>query len=369
VTTKAHPSFTTLPAKYYTDPEIFRREIEAIYFDSWICAGRAEMIEHPGDYFLRDVAGESIIVTRDAASTVRAFYNVCRHRGTRMCTVAEGTFDGRVQCPYHGWTYGLDGRLLGAPHMDAPGFIRDDYPLHEVRTATWDGHLFLHLGRDPQPLSENLGSLPERFAPWRMQELRMYKRVLYDVAANWKLIVGNYNECLHCPMLHPALNKLTDYLGADNEAPSPGYIGGCMGFRPGVETMSIDGKRRREYLPGLGESEKKLVAYYAVYPNLLLSLHPDYMLVHTLWPEAPNRTKVVCEWYFHPREIAQPGFVAGDAIEFWDMTNREDWRISELAQLGIQSRAYTPGPYSDRESLLHSFDEYVLKRLQAPARS
>jgi Rieske 2Fe-2S family protein len=195
-----------------------------------------------------------------------------------------------------------------------------------------------------------------------MHELRLHQRIVYDVKANWKLIVLNYNECLHCPILHPVLNQLTDYLGADNEAPGAEYIGGCMGFKPGVETMSSDGRRRRDYLPGLGERDRKLVAYYAIYPNLLLSLHPDYMVVYTLWPKAVNHTEIVCEWHFHPDELAKPGFIAHDAVEFWDETNREDWRISELSQLGIQSRAYTPGPYSSRESLLHAFDEYVLER-------
>jgi Rieske 2Fe-2S family protein len=352
----------TLPGQYYTDPAVFGREVEALFWDSWICGGRAEAIERPGDYFLRDVAGESIIVTRDAQAVIRAFYNVCRHRGTRLCAVPEGHVEGCLQCPYHGWKYGLDGRLLGAPHMEDPEFRHEDYPLHRVHVEVWDGHVFLHLGRTPNPLAEYLGALPERFAPWRMHELRMHRRIAYEVEANWKLIVLNYNECLHCPMLHPLLNRLTDYLGADNETPSANYIGGCMGFRPGVETMSADGRRRRNYLPGLGERDRALVAYYAIYPNLLLSLHPDYMVVYTLWPKAPNHTQVLCEWYFHPEELAKADLIADDAIDFWDQTNREDWRISELSQLGIQSRAYVPGPYSSRESLLHAFDEYVLKR-------
>jgi Rieske 2Fe-2S family protein len=353
----------TLPAKYFTDPALFRREMEVFFCDSWVYAGRAEWIARPGDYFVREIAGESIIVTRSHDSAIQAFYNVCRHRGTRMCTASHGTFAGAVQCPYHGWKYGLDGRLIGAPHMQETGFHYEDYGLHQVAADLWDGHLFLHLGRPSHTILEHVGSLRGRLAPWRMQELRMHKRVTYTVNANWKLIVLNYNECLHCPILHPALNQLTDYLGADNEDPCSAYIGGCMGFRPGVETMSTDGKRRRDYLPGLGERDRQLVAYYAIYPNLLLSLHPDYMLVHSLWPKAPDRTEIECEWYFHPNEIAKPEFTASDAIEFWDRTNREDWQISELSQLGIQSRAYTPGPYSDRESLLHAFDEYVVGRL------
>jgi Rieske 2Fe-2S family protein len=126
--------------------------------------------------------------------------------------------------------------------------------------------------------------------------------------------------------------------------------------------MSIDGNRRRDYLPGLTEGERKRVCYYTIYPNFLLSLHPDYMMTHTLWPKAVDRTEIVCEWHFHPAEMAKPDFQANDAIDFWDLTNREDWRIVELSQAGIQSRAYTPGPYSTREELLHVFDEMVLAR-------
>lgn len=339
----------TLPQPYYTDRSVFRDEMERLFVNGWVCAGQAEQIPEPGDYFLADIAGESVIVTRGHEG-IAAFYNVCRHRGTRMCT-EDGRFGGRIQCPYHGWTYGLDGRLIGAPHMD---IRREDYPLHSAAVHDWDGHLFLNLSNAAPPMES-----PEQFAPWRMQELRMHKRIVYDVRANWKLIVLNYNECLHCPVLHPELNRLTDYLGADNELPAATYIGGCMGFRGGAETMSTDGRRRRDYLPGLSERERKLVAYYAIYPNLLLSLHPDYMMLHRLWPKAVDRTEIVCEWHFHPAEMAKHDFVWEDAVGFWDLTNRQDWHISELSQAGIQSRAYTPGPYSARESLLHAFDCWV----------
>lgn len=350
----------TLQSRYYTDVDVFRGEMERFFFDAWICAGRSSAIPNAGDYFLRDVAGESVIVVRDAGGSIRAFYNVCRHRGTRMCSALEGSLPGRIQCPYHGWTYGLDGALLGAPHMEEAGFCREEYPLHSVHTAEWDGHVFLHFGSSPEPLPKQLGDLPAKFAPWRMRELGLYRRITYEVQANWKLVVLNFNECLHCPLLHPALNRLTDYLGADNEPPAPGYLGGCMGFRGDAETMSMDGRRRRDYLPGLGEEERRKVCYYFVYPNLMLSLHPDYMMVHTLWPKAVDHTQIVCEWYFHPAEMAKPDFIGDDAVEFWDVTNREDWKIVELSQLGIQSRAYTPGPYSRREALLSAFDRTVM---------
>src|SRR5580704_1149603 len=251
--TTSGPTFTaqkTLPARYYIDPENFRREIESFFCKMWIGAGRSEQVAHAGDFFLREIAGESIVVTRDVGGVLRAFYNVCRHRGTRMCREAEGKFAGRIQCPYHGWTYGLDGRLLGAPHMEAD-FRHEEYPLHAVGIEEWDGHLFLNLdaGRgdtrdreaprhdgssnagQAQTLAGQLGDLPQKFAPWRMQDLRLHRRIEYDVAANWKLIVTNYNECLHCPVLHPMLSRISDYLSGENDAPQPTYIGGSMEFR------------------------------------------------------------------------------------------------------------------------------------------
>jgi Rieske 2Fe-2S family protein len=351
---------TTLPQKYYTDPELYRAELERFFFGQWICVGRAEQVAQAGSYFLAEVGGESVIVTKDAGGELRAHYNVCRHRGTRMCTEVSGTFpNGRIRCPYHSWTYGLDGALIAAPQMEID---KTEYSLHVVNVAEWGGHLFLNFSREAALLEQQLGELRDAFAAWKMAELRLHRRIVYDVRANWKLIVSNYNECLHCPTLHPSLNRLTDYMGAENVAPTTAFVGGSMGFKPGIETMSTDGKRRRAYLPGLSEAQRKQVVYYAIFPNLLLSLHPDYMMTHTLWPRAVDRTEIVCEFHFHPEELAKEGFVADDAIEFWDQTNREDWRISELSHLGISSRAYTPGPYSKREELLWAFDQVVQSR-------
>lgn len=352
-------SQTTLPARYYTDPEIFRRELDTLFCRMWVCVGRSELIRGHGDFFLCEVAGESIIIIRDG-DAVRGFFNVCRHRGTRVCGETEGKFVGPIRCPYHGWSYGLDGGLLGAPHMDERAFRREEYPLRSVQTGEWDGHIFLNVASSSPPLNAQLADLPRRFAAWGMRDLRRYKRIVYEVQANWKLIVLNYNECLHCPLLHPALNRVTDYLSGMNDPPQPTYIGGSMGFRNGAETMSFDGRRHRDYLPGLDETQRKQVLYYAIYPNLFLSLHPDYVMAHMLWPAAVDRTRVVCEWHFHPREMAKPGFNGDDAVQFWDTTNREDWAISELAQKGISSRGYVPGPYSSREALPSAFDRWIL---------
>lgn len=355
----AHSIGETLPARYYTDPAIFAEELERFFCRSWIWVGRTEQIPRPGDFFICQMVDESIILNRDQNGSTHAFYNVCRHRGTRICTGTEGSFPGRIQCPYHGWTYGLDGKLIGAPHME--NLPREDYPLNPVPCDSWDGHIFINLDPHAPPLTSQLEDLPQKFANWHMQELRFYQRRRYDVNANWKLIVQNYNECLHCPVLHPTLNRLTDYLSGDNCTPHRGYLGGSMGFKAGVETMSLDGKLRRDYLPGLSESQRKEVQYYSVFPNLFLSLHPDYMMTHTLWPRAVDRTEITCEWHFHPSQMAKPDFQADDVVEFWDLTNKEDWRISELSQAGIKSRAYKPGPYSTRERLPHAFDRMILE--------
>jgi Rieske 2Fe-2S family protein len=360
-TSDTEPVATTLPARYYTDPDLFRDELERFYCKTWICAGRAHQVPTPGDYFLREVAGESIIITRDGNNALRAFFNVCRHRGTRICADSEGHFAGRIQCGYHGWTYGLDGDLIGAPHAQE-GFCREDYPLNRVRADIWDGHIFINLSSEFTPLAGQLEDLPKKFLRWKMADLRMHRRIQYEVKANWKLIMLNYSECLHCPVLHPALSAITDYLSGENAEPHLGYIGGTMEFQGGAKTMSKDGKLRRNYLLGLNADERSRVYYYAVFPNLLLSLHPDYVMTHTLWPLAVDRTDVICEWHFHPDEMVKANFEADDAVEFWDITNREDWAISELSQAGIKSRAYKPGPYSRCESLPHAFDQIVLDR-------
>ncbi len=352
----------TLPARYYTDAALFKAELDGLFSKMWVYAGRADEIQRPGQFVIREINGHNIVVTRNAADQVRAFHNICRHRGTRICVDAVGQFAGSIQCPYHAWTYDLDGRLIGAPHMDeVPHFRKADYPLMPVHAAEWDGHVFLNLSEHPEPLHGQLGQLVTKFRPWRMQDLRLGKRIVYDVKANWKLIVQNYNECLHCPNLHPALNRLSHYLSGENEPLQATYMGGVMDLRPGIDTLSMDGTCPRALLPGLSPQDKRRVYYYCIFPNLMLSLHPDYMLTHALWPVGPDRTLNVCEWHFHPSELARPDFDPSDCVEFWDMTNRQDWHVCELSQAGISSPAYAPGPYSNREDLLYAFDRFIVE--------
>ena len=357
-------SARTLPAEHFTDPRLFEVELARIFGRSWFCAGRAEEVPERGSYVVREIAGANVIVVRDERGDVVAHHNVCRHRGTVIAKDPAGCFPGRIRCPYHAWTYGLDGRLLAAPHMErTEGFRPAEHPLLAVGAALWDGHVFLNLADRPPPLAEQLGDLPEKFRPWRMEDLRRVERRVYEVRANWKLIVQNYSECLHCPTAHPLLTRHSHHLSGANDPPAEGYLGGRMDLRQGARTLSVDGGSNRACFAGLSADDRRRVYYYAVLPNLLLSLHPDYMLTCTLWPRAVDRTEIVCEWHFDPDAIAAGDFDPGGAIELWDVTNREDWELCERAHEGIATAGYRPGPYSNREELLHAFDRWVLARV------
>jgi Rieske 2Fe-2S family protein len=358
----------TLPAKYYVDPELFEHEMRVFFRRMWVCIGRFSDLETYGSYLARHVAGASLLVVRTSKAgepdQVRAFHNLCRHRGTALCAEEHGRFAGAIQCEYHAWTYDFDGRLIGAPHMDgAANFERENFPLLSVAADVWDGFIWVRLSDEGDTLRAQLADLPARFAPWRMGDLRRGDGITYDIKANWKLVIQNFSECLHCPNLHPALNKLSHYLSGENEPLRPTYMGGRMDLNDGVATMSMDGTCPRTLLPGLSPEDQRRVYYYAVFPNLLISAHPDYVMAHTLWPLAPNRTRLVCEWHFDPAELARSGFRLDDVREFWDMTNRQDWHVCELAQQGISSPAYRPGPYSAREDLLYAFDRFIVERL------
>ncbi|MDX2039339.1 MAG: aromatic ring-hydroxylating dioxygenase subunit alpha [Isosphaeraceae bacterium] len=361
----------TLPASCYVDSAWFERELERIFGRMWVYVGRAEELPTAGARVVREVAGESLLLVADGMGRPRAFFNVCRHRGTRLCAgdATAPTASRSIQCPYHAWTWDLDGRLVSAPGIEgAAGFSESDYPLHEVRLEQWDGLLFACLDPAAGSLARQLGELPDRFRAWGLERLRSVRSITYDVQANWKLIIQNYSECLHCPIIHPALQQLSHYLSGVNEACGVGdaYLGGKMDLRPGVETMSLGGRLAGNRLPGLDEDQCRLVQYYAVLPNLLLSLHPDYAMIHELRPLTQSRTEVVCSWHFDPESIARAGFDPEPVVAFWDLTNRQDWHVSELSQLGIASRAYRPGPYSPREELLHAFDLRILELMGEP---
>ncbi len=357
---------TTLEGEYYTSDAVFARERARIFARSWCCVTREEALSQPGDFVLVDVAGESLIVTRDRGGNVRAFFNVCRHRGTRLCQASAGHFNGSIQCPYHAWTYGLDGTLLAARNMhDVAGFSRSDYPLREASVATFAGFVFVHLEPSPEPFADSYAQVMARFAPWNIGGLRTIREISYDLACNWKLVFQNYSECYHCPLIHPQLDKLSPSDSGRNDLCEGPILGGFSELRHSGSSLTTSGVTSRPPLGGVAGDDLARVYYYTLFPTALLSLHPDYVMVHYITPLAAGRTHVVCAWLFDPLTAARGDFDPSDAVEFWHLTNRQDWHVSELSQLGVSSRAYTPGPYSQAEGLLAAFDRHYHARLGA----
>jgi Rieske 2Fe-2S family protein len=364
---------TTLPQRYFVSPEVFAEEQEKIFRQQWICVGHQSQIANAGDYFVQEVAGESVIIARPPSSSygaasdqkeiIRGFYNVCRHRGTRLCEGATG-HSSTIQCPYHAWTYALDGRLIGAPHMDSvPGFDKVDYSLGEVRLALWEGFIFVNLADEPAPLEDVFAPLAGKFTHWNLAQLRSAKRVEYDVRANWKLIFENYSECYHCPGVHPMLSRVSPSDSAENDLCEGPFLGGFMSITKGA-SLTMSGNACALSVANIKGEDHVRVFYYSIFPNMLLSMHPDYVMVHQLWPQSPERTRIVCDWFFHPKAFGRADFHPEDAIEFWDVTNKQDWHVCELSQQGISSRAYRPGPYSPRESIPAAWDREYLRHVR-----
>jgi Rieske 2Fe-2S family protein len=361
----------SLPSRYYVDPGIYEREREQLFYTRWLCAGRQEDWAESGEYALRDVAGESVLIVRDKTGVIHAFYNVCRHRGSVLCEAARGRFPRHgITCPYHAWTYGFDGRLQGTPYMvRVTDFRKPDYPLYPVHVAVWGGFVWLNLATDPPPLRTELGGLWTHFARYELETLRRAHRIEYDVAANWKLLVENFGECYHCPTIHPELNRGTPYLGGGSarlEGEAAWRGGAWMDLADGFATLTIRGEARRPTLPGIAPEDHRRVYYNTIYPGMFLSLHPDYVLTHTLWPAGADRTRIVCEWLFAPEAMAAPGFDPSDAVEFWDLTNRQDWHACELAQRGNGSRAHLQGVHVGQEAGPQYFNRYYLAAMGDP---
>jgi glycine betaine catabolism A len=355
---------TMLPPAAFVEPSVFEWELERI-FGGWICAGHASRVAEPGSYVMREIGPDSVVVMGGPDGRPRAFLNVCRHRGARLISEAEGSVRRRIVCPYHAWSYQLDGELASTRHMEgAEDFDPSCWGLIPVRVAVVGGLVMLDLSGEALDVTEHVGELAEHLERYRTEELQRAGAITYDVAANWKAIGENYSECLHCPGVHPELNALSHYRSGELIEGIGAWCGGSMTLREGAETMGRQGGagNGRPPIHGLEEDELGSVLYFAMFPNALVSLHPDYVMLHTLWPRAADRTEVVCEWFFEPSTIAADGFDPSDAIEFWDQVNREDWHVCELTQKGVRTRGYVPGRYSTEEVDVHEFDCMVAER-------
>ncbi len=358
----------TLHRDYYLSDHIFALERERIFFREWFCAAREEEIPEAGDYVVREVAGESVLIVRTRDGSLAAHYNVCRHRGSQLVPAgARGTFGGGIRCPYHSWTYTLEGALRTAPFLEeSEGLAKGNLSLHRVGVASSGGFVFLNLTpaaaeADGKTLEAQLGGVPERLQRYPLSELRVARRIEYQVVANWKVVLENYNECYHCGPVHPELCRLVPAFKHRGGADLDWERG--IPHRDGAWTFTASGTTTRTPFEGLNQDELVRHKGELVYPNLMLSLSAEHVAAFTIWPKGPASTTVICEFLFHPAEMAKPGFDPADAVDFWDQVNRQDWAICESVQRGMTSRVFRSGYYAPMESWSLDIRRYIRERL------
>jgi Rieske 2Fe-2S family protein len=371
----------TLPAEVYTSPAVFDWEVEHFFEGGWVCVGRTQDLEQPGDQRAYRIGNEGVLVARGLDGDLRGFYNTCRHRGHELLEPGTARNLRAIKCPYHAWVYQLDGSLGAAPRFgELEGFAKTDYPLINARIHEWNGWIFVNADGAAAPFEDHVGNLSEQIAPWEPDRLFVAASHDYVIEANWKTITENYHECYHCPSIHPALCAVTPPDSGENFPHDGLWVGGSMILKDFAETMSLTGESHGVRLRGLSDAQAREVHYIGLFPNLLISLHPDYMMTHRFEPLGPGTSRVECQWLFPPEVKDRSDFTPDYASEFWDITNREDWLACESVYRGLQSAGFRQGPFAWSEDEVHIFMAMVAQgyidgvastppQVHAPARS
>lgn len=349
-----------LPASVYLDADVLAFERATLFRDRWVAAGREADAMAPGAFF-RPPFVDDIIVARGADLELRSFYNVCRHRASPLTCEARGR-TARFECPYHGWTYELDGRLHSALHAPSH-FDRDAHGLLELELACASGFVFCRSKAERPPVEQEL--TPWSGAPpWlRETELRHVVRAHHDTwvtQANWKLLVENFQESHHFARVHRGLEQLTPNEGARSWLEGSTWLGGVMPLAAEAETVSTTGLRRsRPFI--VAEARRRSVHDAVLFPTLLTSLQPDYLLTYRLVPEAVDRTRVVFDVFVHPEAQHSSQYESGiDEVKaFWARVNAEDRAICEGQQRGMGTPGYRPACFATVEDGVHAFQKLV----------
>ena len=366
----------SLPSEYYRSAEIFAKERERIFSREWVCAGRADELPPAGEVRVLDVFGESLLIARTKEGRLGAHYNVCRHRGARLCSGGGGRRKLAVPRAARGRVDPLPVPLLDlrSRRQAARRTVSEPGPGASARGLFAPPGLDRALGRLllPEPLAgrtaraglrrRSSGRCPSASRATRSTSLRTARRLVYEVQANWKVIAENYNECYHCAGVHPELCEVVPAFREKGGAGLDWDHG--VPHRDGAFTFTRSGTTDRAPFPGLSDDEKVRHKGELVYPNLFLSLSSDHVTAFRLLPEAPDRTRIVCDFLFDPAEMARPGFDPSDAVDFWDLINRQDWAICEEVQRGLASRVHAFGYYAPMEDMSLDIRRYVLERLE-----
>jgi Rieske 2Fe-2S family protein len=355
----------TLPGRDYHSDEVFALDRERVFFREWFCVARADEAPEPGDYVTVDVAGESLVVLRGKDAELRAFYNVCRHRGSRLCEAeTRGHAKGAIKCPYHAWSYAYDGRLIGTPLVGKDELDRSQLGLWQAACEVWQGFVFVHLGEPERSLRDALAEQTDRplqYERWRMDELRTARRTTSEVAANWKILVENYNECLHCPTVHPELVAVAPTFGKGlviEEGRDPddwgvSIVNGGFGYTPtGATTLPV--------MPGLDQHSASSMYGVCLFPNMFIDMTGTVVVAARLQPRGPGHTTVITDYLFRPEVVDSPGFDPAEVVDFNELIASQDYAVCERAQLGVRSRAFAHGVYAEKDDLAHRFTRTYL---------
>ena len=354
-----------LPRAAYVDPAVFAWEQRHFFGGGWLCVGRSDQLPNPGDQRAEDAGEGSVLLVRGDDGALRAFANTCRHRGHELLPCGQTANAKAIVCPYHSWAYSLRGGLRAAAGFrHQPGFVDADWGLAELPVTEWHGLVWVGGSGRAAPLPESLGTLEDLVAPYEPERLVVAGRHEYETAANWKILSENYHECYHCPAIHPELCKVSPPRSGENYTAPGTWVGGTMDLRDGMDTMSLDGTSGGVPLRGLDARELRTVVYVNLFPNVLISLHPDYVMVHRLLPLTVDRTRIECTWAFAPEALERPGFDPGYAVDFWDITNRQDWSACESVQRGLSSPQARPGPLAPEEDAVYQFVSMVARGYQ-----
>jgi Rieske 2Fe-2S family protein len=345
-----------LPRAAYTSEQVLAFELERLFAGSWVCAGRAEDLRQPGSQRALLAGNVGVLVARGGDGTLRAFANLCRHRGHELLSTGTATLARTIVCPYHAWSYQLDGSLRAAPGFRAvEGFEPAVHGLVRLPLEVWHGFVMVNGSGAAPSLADHTDALDGLVAPYRPERLRAMASHQYLVEANWKVVCENFHECYHCPRIHPELCQVSPPSSGRNHDLPGAWVGGSMDLRDGVVTMSLDGRSAGVPIEGLEGARLRTVEYLHLLPNLLLSPHPDYLMTHLVQPLGPTSCGITCSWYFPPEAAARPGFDPAYAVEFWDRTNRQDWAACESVQRGLANPHFRPGPLAPNEDAVYRF--------------
>ncbi|KQU02823.1 2Fe-2S ferredoxin [Rhodococcus sp. Leaf7] len=365
----------TLPGSWYTSADIFAAEQEHVFEAMWFCAVRSADLPTPGAFRRVDVGRESVLVVRGRDGQLRAFLNVCRHRGAQICTEESGTVTRNLRCPYHAWTYGLDGKLVAAPNLsslsDAQGapLNRTEWGLTPVALREWAGYAWLCVSDDPPSFEEDvIGAVTERLGEaeaidrYDIASLELGRRETYDVAANWKLIVENFMECYHCATIHPELTEVLPEF-ADGLA-AQYFVGHGAEFGADVEGFTVDGSPGFDALPTLTEDQDRRYYAITVKPTVFVNLVPDHVILHRMFPVSADRTIVECDWLY-TGDVVASGRDVSRSVELFHRVNLQDFDACERTQPAMSSRAYRDGGVLvPAEHHIGLFHDWLVARLQ-----